>query len=648
MNNQKNNTRLLIILVSFLIILNIGFFAFLYLGNQNHYQPTKLEKEVSHLAQIEKIEKLQEELAQKEAELKILENAEISKKIAVEGTESDNSNFDLNQNLEINSEEGNIDNSRDASQNKPTEELESPNIEPVLISDLPHKITVDWTEPQEVSFTDLFLENKIEKALKIVAANYEVIKFDDYIDRFKIYKVGTALDTNYDFYVLKVLPYGVPHDNIYRILVNDSDVVFLKKYSGFMPDMDLPLFRNYSDLEINNLEPEESINIPNYNSKLIKIQEKHFQFFLEMEENLKKVFTTPDNKIIYQDQSNCYLSKAKDHTMRNYNFSLDFLGEKSDDGDTCNNTPYLLDITWNDGQVNQNEYMVSDPNNYWIDCHHNVSYIDMLDLVQIGNTKNGDPIYELKDQNFTIPGEEKALLQKLYDEYYPGWDDQLEKAKEKLPYEEFIAGHPVIYWQDPFGVFVELRNALYMPAVEMGKPVIYLYPESEIDISVEVAPNNGFKITEPEYHDGWYVRANPQGEIYNYRDQKTYPYLFWEGYGLDYRMHDKGFVVARAELKSFLEEKLAQLGLVAHEYDEFIEFWLPRMQEKPYYFVTFMPQDDFEKLAPLDISPRPDTIIRVFMDYKGLDQFESVIEQEIITPERRGFTVVEWGGAMHD
>jgi len=90
MDNQKNNNQLLIILVSFLIILNIGFFAFLYLGNKNHYQPTKLEKEISHLAQIEKIEKFQEELAQKEAELKILENAEISKKIAVEDVVSDN------------------------------------------------------------------------------------------------------------------------------------------------------------------------------------------------------------------------------------------------------------------------------------------------------------------------------------------------------------------------------------------------------------------------------------------------------------------------------------------------------------------------------------------------------------------------------
>jgi hypothetical protein len=51
-------------------------------------------------------------------------------------------------------------------------------------------------------------------------------------------------------------------------------------------------------------------------------------------------------------------------------------------------------------------------------------------------------------------------------------------------------------------------------------------------------------------------------------------------------------------------------------------------------------------LAPLTISPRPDTVIRVFMDYQVLAQPIKVKEQLIKTPARRGFTVVEWGGAI--
>ena len=71
------------------------------------------------------------------------------------------------------------------------------------------------------------------------------------------------------------------------------------------------------------------------------------------------------------------------------------------------------------------------------------------------------------------------------------------------------------------------------------------------------------------------------------------------------------------------------------------------MQEKPYYFITFVPQAEFDELAPLAVSPKPDTVIRVFMDYEGLDEHREVEAQKIITPERKGFIVAEWGGVMH-
>jgi hypothetical protein len=47
---------------------------------------------------------------------------------------------------------------------------------------------------------------------------------------------------------------------------------------------------------------------------------------------------------------------------------------------------------------------------------------------------------------------------------------------------------------------------------------------------------------------------------------------------------------------------------------------------------------------PLDISPKPDSVIRITMDFKSLDNYIKVKEQELKTPERIGFTVVEWGG----
>ena len=47
---------------------------------------------------------------------------------------------------------------------------------------------------------------------------------------------------------------------------------------------------------------------------------------------------------------------------------------------------------------------------------------------------------------------------------------------------------------------------------------------------------------------------------------------------------------------------------------------------------------------PLEITPKPDTVIRVVMAYKKILKPYEVKEQVLESPERKGFTVVEWGG----
>ncbi len=49
--------------------------------------------------------------------------------------------------------------------------------------------------------------------------------------------------------------------------------------------------------------------------------------------------------------------------------------------------------------------------------------------------------------------------------------------------------------------------------------------------------------------------------------------------------------------------------------------------------------------ARLEVTPEPDALIRVFMVWQGLDEPVDVETPEITTPDRVGFTVVEWGGA---
>lgn len=175
------------------------------------------------------------------------------------------------------------------------------------------------------------------------------------------------------------------------------------------------------------------------------------------------------------------------------------------------------------------------------------------------------------------------------------------------------------------------------------KPVIYLYPEKQEEVSVKLDYNGDLTCTYPEYDNGWNVIANPDGTLINKSDKKEYSYLFWEGKSdIEYDF-SKGFVVVGKDTKEFLQEKLEYMGLTAKEYNEFIVYWLPKMQENKYNLISFQ-GSNYEENAKLDISPKPDSILRVFMAYKPLDKKVTVEEQKLNKFKRTGFTVIEWGG----
>jgi hypothetical protein len=90
---------------------------------------------------------------------------------------------------------------------------------------------------------------------------------------------------------------------------------------------------------------------------------------------------------------------------------------------------------------------------------------------------------------------------------------------------------------------------------------------------------------------------------------------------------------------------LPQLGLNPQEVEDFTKAWEPRFRDAPYYFITFIPPADIERLAPLHVVPQPETVIRVLMDYRPLQRRVVAQAPELPRPpQRKGFTVVEWGG----
>ena len=180
-----------------------------------------------------------------------------------------------------------------------------------------------------------------------------------------------------------------------------------------------------------------------------------------------------------------------------------------------------------------------------------------------------------------------------------------------------------------------------------AKPVIYLYPEEETEVSVTLELDGTFTFTYPDYGDGWTVTAQPDGTLTDPETGRTYYCLFWEGI-ID-RQFDlsAGFCVAGEGTAAFLEDALARLGLTEREANEFIIYWLPRMEGNPYNLISFQ-TDTYTDAAELTIAPAPDTLIRVFMAWKGLERPVEIPAQELTAPARTGFTAVEWGGAELD
>ena len=175
------------------------------------------------------------------------------------------------------------------------------------------------------------------------------------------------------------------------------------------------------------------------------------------------------------------------------------------------------------------------------------------------------------------------------------------------------------------------------------KPVIYLYPEAEQEIEVELDYAGELTCTYPEYQDGWHVVAQPDGTLVDNVTGKEYSYLFWEGKSdVEYDL-SKGYVIPGEDTAEFLEMKLNELGLNRKEANEFIVYWLPRMQENIYNLITF--QDEvYKNVAKLEITPNPDSVLRVFMVYKPLEEKNEIEEPVLESFDRNGFTVVEWGG----
>ena len=178
------------------------------------------------------------------------------------------------------------------------------------------------------------------------------------------------------------------------------------------------------------------------------------------------------------------------------------------------------------------------------------------------------------------------------------------------------------------------------------KPIIYLYPEERINIQVGLGFPENVIHTYPKYNGLWQIQAEPNGNLTDLKTGRHYYALYWEGKNtVSTSIPQEGFIVAGKDTIVFLEEKLYQLGLTELEAEEFIIYWLPKLESVPYNLIRFQTVAEQNKNMPLNVTPVPQTLIRVMMEYKNLDKPIQIKEQILPEkPKRNGFTLVEWGG----
>ena len=177
------------------------------------------------------------------------------------------------------------------------------------------------------------------------------------------------------------------------------------------------------------------------------------------------------------------------------------------------------------------------------------------------------------------------------------------------------------------------------------KPIIYLYPTEETQVNVQLGYKEKITCSYPKYTTGWNVIAQPNGDLKDIDTNKNLYSLYYESDNVvEFKVEKDGFIVKGEDSAEFLEEKLKILGLTDREAEEFIIYWLPKLESNKYNYIRFATKEELNANMPLTITPEPDTTIRILMEYKGLENPIEVEEQKLETTERKGFVAVEWGG----
>lgn len=249
------------------------------------------------------------------------------------------------------------------------------------------------------------------------------------------------------------------------------------------------------------------------------------------------------------------------------------------------------------------------------------------------------------------------------------------EKKSGTPYGQYKllhAGRQLEHMRQFSDYNIQINSTLHMVLnLRGGKPVIlYKSPTKEIcRIQLNLPIGCGMSAVYPhtkcsDNEHTWIVKpVDTTGHLQVIIGDKLmptyYPYIFYE-FDADYRLFKNIFspqIEIRGDYQqigSQLHTFAVHLGLDVQNCADFVTYWLPQMMEIDEisgFQIQFLQDDEFNKMIPITVEPKPDIMHRFFMLWKKCDLFTNAkIEPRMIQSFPQWSSVnsqsylLEWGG----
>ncbi|CAE7142230.1 unnamed protein product [Rhizoctonia solani] len=189
----------------------------------------------------------------------------------------------------------------------------------------------------------------------------------------------------------------------------------------------------------------------------------------------------------------------------------------------------------------------------------------------------------------------------------------------------------------------------------------------------------------------WTVDAQPDGMLWDQATRREVAYLFWEAHTNPKLLSSPpttrpsspvetlphvfdpaspiltprhSALLPFDKVTGYIDDVLLALGLHTEARTSFITYWLPDLSKHAFIALRFLPQEEYEKAAPLNITPMPEVATRVFMLFRGVEESQIELWNDAVEMGRMDasvwkdtvgidatkvhdtslFRVLEWGG----